>query len=177
MTIKEHLSWTYEKLFHLNKAVYLGYNVGKGSRMYGTLSRIPSEGYNEMPCAENLIAGVGVGLALEGSRLPVLCFERHEFVLFGMGILAAFADKLHLVTSNVRVPMVVRVIKGAEKPLYPGAQHCGDYTNTILSALPNSSLLCGDSRLTYEDIIQSLDDSASGIVIILEDKDEYEQQI
>lgn len=175
MTVRDHLKGVYEQLYRERNAHFIGYNVGKGSRMYGTLTGIPSEGYTEMPCAENLMVGVAIGMALSGRHfLPVLCFERHEFALFGLGMLAVMADKLHRVTGT-RVPMVARCILGGDYPLYPGEQHCVDYSAEILGTCRYASSLWAPFT-TVRKIEQGLRESPSGIVIIMEARFQYEKE-
>jgi len=175
MTQREQIALVCEELVIGKDAVFLGYNVKFGSQMYGTLKRIPLHKLVETPCAENLMAGMGVGLALQGKHLPVVCFERHEFAIFGLGQLAVMADKLHAV-SGVRVPMVVRVIKGAEGPLDPGEQHKGNYGAALMQAMPNSVFLFAKFGLTYDQVASALKSSKSGVVVILEERDGYDTE-
>lgn len=140
MTVKERLTQVWLELARKHNAVFLGYNTAKGSRMYGTLDKVPLDRCVETPCAENLMAGMGVGLALGGSCLPVVCFERHEFVLFALGQIAVMGDKFNRVTG-VRVPMVVRAIRGGSQPLDPGAQHKMSYYDAIEAACHDACVI------------------------------------
>lgn len=176
MTRQENIKDICFKLFEKNRAVFIGYNVLKGSRMYGTLAGIPERACVEMPCAESLMVGTAIGVSLEKSSLPVLCFERHEFALFSLGLIAVMADKFCSVTSNIKLPMVIRVIKGGKFPLNPGAQHCGNYEKVFKSSMPNSEFLFDWDNLNYKDVVTALAKSKSGIVVILEDKDGYSEE-
>lgn len=177
MTQREQIAQVCRELAEKRHAMFLGYNVAKGSQMYGTLKGVPADRLVEMPCAENLMGGAAVGMALQGEWLPVVCFERHEFALFALGQLAVMADKLHSVTKGVTVPMVVRVIRGGTKPLDPGAQHCGDYEASLVAAMKDSEFLFLRNGLTYEDVDAALDRSRSGISVIMEERDGYEETV
>ena len=175
MTVKENLTDIYSKLID---AKFIGYNTAKGSRMYGTLSKVSEGNCIETPVAENLMVGIAVGMALQRKFLPVVCFERHEFALYAMGQLGVMADKLPYVGGKqFTLPMIVRCIKGGTKPLYPGLQHCGDYADAISDVMNHSICLDGGVNLTYDGIAHALNFSASGIVVILEDRDGYEQTV
>jgi pyruvate/2-oxoglutarate/acetoin dehydrogenase E1 component len=177
MTQKEMISNVCENLFMRNMARFIGYNTAKGSRMYGTLDGIPKEGCIESPCAESLMVGLGLGMSLDGGYLPVVCFERHEFAVFALGQLAVMGDKFASVTGGVRTPLVVRVIKGGEKPLNPGSQHCGNYGTALMESMPNSVFLFAKFGLTYDSVVAALQSSRSGIVVIMEERDGYEETV
>ena len=175
MTIKEKLQKIYKQLYEDESARYIGYNVAKGSRMYGTLAGLPMEALIETPCAENLMVGMAIGISLEGKLLPVVCFERHEFVLFALGNLAVMGDKFMRVTGE-KCQLVVRCIQGGSQPLDPGAQHKIDYS-VALEAACSQACVIHQSVLTYDMLIEALDVSPSGIVLIMEERDGYEQTV
>ena len=175
MTVKDLLTDTYAELCEKDNARFLGYNTANGSRMYGTLNKIPMGSCVETPCAENLMVGMALGMSLEGNLLPVICFERHEFVLFALGMIAVMGDKFKSVTGE-RVPLIIRAIKGGSKPLDPGEQHKVDYREAITLACANSSVIMQED-VSYERIKKELKRSPSGIVLIMEERDGYEQTV
>jgi len=123
---------TYKDLLHdmmaafaMNPFVrFVGYNTAYGHKMNGTLVGCEALCI-ETPVAENLMVGVATGLALNG-YLPILCFERSDFLLAGMDALVNHLS--HLQTYGLRLPMVIRVCVGNDQPLNPGTQHVQDYS-------------------------------------------------
>ena len=122
---REALCWAMEHLVTRCNAVFLGYNISLGSQAYGTLTHVPAHHKLEMPVAENLMAGLAIGLALAGER-PVLFFERHDFVLNALDALVNHLDKLELMShGQFCAPVIVRAAVGSRRPLDPGPQHVG----------------------------------------------------
>ena len=80
MKYGEAVKKSMEMLAQDERTLFIGYNLVRGSKAYGSLSDIPSEKIIEMPVAENLMAGLSNGLSIGGFR-PVLIFERHDFML------------------------------------------------------------------------------------------------
>ena len=107
------------------KVRFIGYNCLYGSKFYGTLIGC-EESVIEVPVAENLLCGVGMGLSLEGF-LPVLCFERFDFCLTCAD--ALFNHIGGLQHYGLVFPMIIRVCIGTDSPLDPGVQHRQDYTS------------------------------------------------
>lgn len=106
---------------------FVGYNTAFGPKMNGTLVGC-EKSCIEMPVAENLMCGVAMGLSLKGF-LPVLCFERFDFVL-------ACADALVNHIGNLQeyglvMPMIIRICVGMREPLDPGLQHTMDHCGLL----------------------------------------------
>jgi len=117
------------------RTVFLGYNVLYGSRAYGTLTGVPKEMCLETPVAENLMAGLAMGLALTGSR-PVLFYERHDFVLNALDAIVNHLDKLEeLSRGQFKAPVIIRATVGGTMPLHPGPQHIQDFTEAFRAML------------------------------------------
>lgn len=118
-----------EQLSKDENTVFIGYNILYGSRAYGTLKDIPEEKCIETPVAENLMAGLAIGMALTGYR-PVLFFERHDFILNALDAIVNHLDKFESLSSGqFKLPVIIRATVGAQQPLYPGPQHIQDFTN------------------------------------------------
>ena len=127
MTFKEFITEQCKKYSkRYPKARFIGYNVGYGSMMYGTLGGVKSKHLVETPVAENLMGGLAIGLAITGYR-PVLCFERHDFVLLALDSLVNHLDKMSQISGGqYRLPVLVRAIVGSRFPLNAGVQHTQD---------------------------------------------------
>jgi pyruvate/2-oxoglutarate/acetoin dehydrogenase E1 component len=154
------------------EARFIGYNTVKGSRMYGTLNDVPVEKCIESPVSENLMMGMAFGMALEGYR-PVVCFERHDFLLLGLDALVNHIDKLPWMSGDqFKLPIIVRAIVGGTKPIDPGPQHTQNYEKALQKMLHytpiniNVAFGFGDVGLTK-----------SGAVVVSEYKDLYETEV
>ena len=111
-----------------NGAIFIGYNV-RHSSAYNTLKDIPEEQRLEMPVAENLMAGLAMGMTMENFR-PVLFFERHEFVLNAMDAIINTMDIAEVVSDGEYImPVIIKAVAGGEKPFYGGITHTTDMTN------------------------------------------------
>lgn len=154
------------------KARFIGYNVKYGSQCYGTLGGLEDECI-EMPICENLMVGMGIGLAMAGYR-PVVCFERHDFLLIGLDQLVNHADKIKMLSNGKSsVPLVVRAIVGGKGPLVAGCQHTQDYTKALVKMLKNTPVLIPKDRAGYRRALRYTGGTRSGTVVIVEYKDNY----
>lgn len=128
MDYKETIKKTMEEIAVDKKARFIGYNLKRGSKAYGTLTDIPKSRILEMPVAENLMAGVAMGMSLEGYK-PVLIFERHDFMLNALDSLINHLDKIDLLSKGqYKSPMLIRAVIGSLSPINPGPQHCQDFS-------------------------------------------------
>lgn len=110
------------------RAIFLGYNVLHGSRAYGTLTEVPVAQCLETPVAENLMAGLAIGMSLTGYR-PVLFYERHDFVLNALDAIVNHLDKIESMSQGqFKTPVIIRATVGGSVPLHPGPQHTQDFT-------------------------------------------------
>ena len=129
MNYKEIIKKTMEEIALDEKARFVGYNLSRGSRAYGTLCDVPKSMIIEMPVAENLMGGIAIGLSLEGYK-PVLVFERHDFMLNALDSLINHLDKLPLLSNRqYQCPMLIRAVIGSMTPINPGPQHMQDFSD------------------------------------------------
>jgi pyruvate/2-oxoglutarate/acetoin dehydrogenase E1 component len=107
--------------------VFVGYNLKHGSRGYKTLTDIDQSRIIETPVAENLMAGLCMGVAIEGGFRPVLIYERHDFVLNALDALVNHLDLMEELSRGQLNPrVIIRAIIGRKKPVDPGPQHLHD---------------------------------------------------
>jgi pyruvate/2-oxoglutarate/acetoin dehydrogenase E1 component len=133
MTYKDALHHEMLKLAVSPKVRFIGYNTKCGHQMYGTLKGC-EESCLEMPVAENLMVGVGIGLSLEG-YLPVICIERADFLLACADAIINHVCALQKYGMKP-LPMIIRVTVGTNYPLDPGFQHVQDHTELFRKYLP-----------------------------------------
>lgn len=173
MTFQEAIKNKCEE-YAKNPAVrFIGYNTLFGSRMYGTLSSIDHKQCVECPVAENLMAGLAMGMSLEGYR-PVLCFERHDFILLALDALVNQMDKMPWMSNDqFKFPIIVRAIVGSRNPIDPGPMHRQDYTNALHTMLKNTPVYSFSTLHGLHYAWDLVGKTKSGAVVIIEHKDDY----
>lgn len=111
-------------------AIFIGYNVAKGDAM-GTLKHIPNENKLETPVAENLMVGLAIGMSFE-NILPVLYFERHDFMLVAADAIGNHVDKIERIShGEYKVPIIIRAVEAFGGPFYSGPTHHQDFTSLL----------------------------------------------
>ena len=137
-----------------------------GNAMFKTLAGVPKEKCIELPVAEEMQMGMSLGMALTGKTV-ISIYPRFDFLLLAMNQLVNHLDKLEQFThGQFRAKVIIRVGVGATEPLYPGVQHCGDYTAALMKML-NNVAVC---RLTQSsDILPAYTcaygDSGSNLIV------------
>jgi pyruvate dehydrogenase E1 component alpha subunit len=115
-------------------AIFIGYNVAKGDAM-GTLKNVPVEQKLETPVAENLMSGLAIGMSFEGF-IPVLYFERHDFILNALDAIVNHIDKIERIShGEFKVPVVIRAVTADAGPFYSGITHSQDFTKLLESGV------------------------------------------
>jgi pyruvate dehydrogenase E1 component alpha subunit len=115
-------------------AIFIGYNVARGDAM-GTLKEVPADQKVETPVAENLMAGLAIGISFEGF-LPVVYFERHDFMLVAMDAIVNHIDKIERIShGEYKVPVIIRAVTADAGPFYSGITHSQDFTNLLKTAV------------------------------------------
>lgn len=172
-THKEIITECIEKYARNKRSRFIGYNTVYGSRMYGTLNNVPTKQCIETPICENLMVGMAFGMALEG-YLPVVCFERHDFLLLALDALVNHIDKLPVI-GKYRLPIIIRAIVGAKEPLYVGPQHCQCYSRALQDMLENTPVVspCRTDEFRYAWTLAPKE-SVSGAVVIIEHREDYD---
>lgn len=85
----------------------------------------------EFPVAEDFQAGFCLGLALEG-YIPVCIYPRFNFALLACNQIVNHIDKWPLISDGKSTPkIIIKIAIGSAKPLDPGWQHKGNYTNSF----------------------------------------------
>jgi len=132
MDYKKQTKKAMELLAKNRKTVFLGQTVlYPGSPMYASFENVPLAKKIEMPVAEDMQLGMSIGLSLEG-LIPISVYPRIDFLILAMNQLINHLDKIDEMSSGEFKPkVIIRTQIGNKKPLYPGIQHCGDYTNAL----------------------------------------------
>ena len=109
-------------------SIFIGYNVARGHAM-GTLKNVPEEQMVETPVAENLMAGLGIGMSFEGIK-PVIYYERHDFMYVAADAIGNHIDKINRIShGEYNVPVIIRAVVADSGPFYSGPTHSQDLTS------------------------------------------------
>lgn len=110
-----------------DKTVFIGYNVLYGDAM-GTLKSIDNSKKIETPVAENLMAGLAIGMSFEGFR-PVVFFERHDFMLVAADAIVNHANYIERIShGKYKCPVIFKTVVADGGFFYSGPTHSQDFT-------------------------------------------------
>ncbi len=98
------------------RVVIMGLGVPDPKGIFGTTLGLQEEfgarRVFDIPCSENAVTGIAVGMALNGFR-PILTHQRVDFALLSVEQIVNQAAKWHyMFGGKMRVPMVIRMIVG-----------------------------------------------------------------
>lgn len=120
-----------EELARDTRVLFLGQGVrDPGTFMSTTLTGVLHGQRVELPVAEEMQLGMSIGMAMCGF-VPVSIFPRWNFLILAANQLVNHLDKM-------QPHVIVRVGVGSSKPLDPGDQHKGDYTEAFRQMMPNT---------------------------------------
>lgn len=168
MIYKEQLTKAMTLLGEDPRTIFLGQTVEySGSAMYDTLEGVSMDKRIELPIMEDTQMGMAIGLALQG-YLPISIYPRFDFLILAMNQLVNHLDKIQDMSDfNPRV--IIRTAIGAKEPLYPGLQHCSDYTEAFKSLLKNVEVIKLDNIV--ENYLEALNSDSS--CLLIEEADLY----
>ena len=152
--------------------IFIGQQVCyPGNAMFNTLSGVPMEKRIELPVMEDCQMGIALGMALTGKTV-ISIYPRFDFLLLAVNQLVNHIDKLADFTHHQYcAKVIIRVGIGSTKPMYPGVQHCGDYTEAFrkLVKMPVAKLHFSEQVFkTYQNAYNAL-----GSSLIVEDMGLY----
>ncbi len=132
-------------------AIFIGYNVKYGNAI-GTLKNVPDDQKLETPVAENLMAGLAIGMSFEGF-LPVIYYERHDFMLVAADAIVNHIDKIERIShGEFKCPILIRAVTADAGPFYSGITHSQDFTNVFKEAVSFPV----EDPVTGEDVLQAV---------------------
>ena len=122
--------------------VFIGQAVSaQGTAMRKTLEKVQESKLIEFPVDEDVQMGFSIGFALHG-QFPISIFPRWNFLLLATNQIVNHLDKLKdLTCSNSPPKVIVRTGIGSEKPLHPGPQHTGDFTDAFRLLCKNMNVI------------------------------------
>ena len=132
-------------------AIFIGYNVKYGNAI-GTLKNVPDDQKLETPVAENLMAGLAIGMSFEGF-IPVIYYERHDFMLVAADAIVNHIDKIERIShGEFKCPVIIRAVTADAGPFYSGITHSQDFTNVFKEAVSFPV----EDPVTGEDVLQAV---------------------
>lgn len=157
------------KMLADNDYLFIGETVEyPGSPMFKSLKDVSTEERLEFPVAENTQMGVSIGLALEGIKVCSI-FPRIDFLICAIDQLVNHLDKIKAMSRNEFNPaIIIRTQLGNTKPLDPGPQHRGDYTEGLKKMLKNVKVVKVVNPV--KDYNQAVKDAKKGISTIMIDR-------
>jgi len=172
MKYMEAVKQSMQMLAEKEGVIFIGYNIKYGSHAYGTLTDVSEFQRLETPVAENLMTGLAMGMSLENIR-PVLCFERHDFMLNALDALVNHLDKFEEMSEGqFHLRVIIRAIIGSKKPLYPGLQHTQDFTRIFKTLFSFPILTPETSEAVLRDY--EIARNAEGPCMVIENRALYE---
>jgi len=112
-----------------------------GSPMFGSLEDVDKSKKLEVPVFENTQMGVSIGLNLTSIKVCTI-FPRIDFLICAVDQLVNHLDKIEEMSQGQFHPgIIIRTQIGNKEPIYPGAQHCGDYTEGLKKMLKHILVL------------------------------------
>lgn len=138
MTYGEEIKKAMNMLAKEKNTIFLGQQVVfPGSIMSKSLDDVPMTKRIELPLIEDCQMGMSIGLSLDG-HLPISIYPRMDFLIIAMNQLANHLDKIEEMSCGQFKPkVIIRTAIGSTKPLYPGLQHCSDYTMAFKKMFKN----------------------------------------
>lgn len=135
LTYKEAIRESMKMLAQDPLTRFVGYGLKVG-RAAGSMSDAKEDQLVETTVAENLLAGIGIGLALTGLK-PVLFFERADFLWNAMDAIVNHLDAVKTISNGEFNPTcILRIVVGnSEKPLYTGHTHTQNNADALRRAV------------------------------------------
>lgn len=151
-------------------AIFVGYNVVRGDAM-GTLKNVPKNQKLETPVAENLMTGLAIGMSFEG-LLPVIYFERHDFMLVAADAIGNHIDKIARISHGKFIPkIIIRAVVADGGPFYSGPTHSQDFTNVFSTLVSFSVFDPKNGRLALSAFRRAI--TTNGPTMVVERKSLY----
>jgi pyruvate/2-oxoglutarate/acetoin dehydrogenase E1 component len=131
MTYKEAITESMTMLGKDPLSRFVGYGLKVG-RAGGSMVGVSEEAIVETTVAENLLAGIAIGLSLTGLK-PIMFFERFDFILGALDAIVNHLDAAEIISKGeFRPTAILRIVVGnTEKPLHTGHTHTRDHSEAL----------------------------------------------
>lgn len=170
---RDELTRAMEMLAGLPSSVFLGQAVAyPGTAMFGTLEAVPESKRIELPVEEDFQLGVSFGLAFSG-YLPISIFPRWNFLLLATNQLVNHLDKAQEMMKGQAPKVIIRTSIGSERPLHPGPQHTGDFTDAFRLLAKNINFVRLDEPDQIFPAYQEAADRDDGVSTVLVESGDF----
>lgn len=171
----DELSRAMELMGSHSNTIFVGQSVEvAGTAMRNTLLNVDESKLLELPVEEDFQLGLSIGMALTG-MVPISIFPRWNFLLLATNQIVNHLDKLRDLTQNESPgKVIIRTGIGSKKPLHPGPQHTGDFTEAFKLMCSNINVVRLDSAESIFDEYQKAYDRSDGVSsLLIEWSDKY----
>ena len=119
-----------------DETIFIGQAVEyPGTAMFNSLKTVDDSKKIELPVFEDTQMGISLGLALNGYKV-ISIYPRWNFLLCATNQLVNHVDKFPLIANdNKKNNIIIRTAVGSMRPLHPGFQHIGNYTDAYRKML------------------------------------------
>ena len=119
-----------------DETIFIGQAVEyPGTAMFNSLKTVDDSKKIELPVFEDTQMGISLGLALNGYKV-ISIYPRWNFLLCATNQLVNHVDKFPLIASDTKKNnIIIRTAVGSMRPLHPGFQHIGNYTDAYRKML------------------------------------------
>lgn len=154
---------------------FVGYGLKHG-RAAGSMAVASEEQIVETTVAENLMAGMAMGLAMTGLK-PLLFVERADFLFNAMDAIVNHLDKAASISRGEFNPcVIIRVVIGNRlKPLFTGPTHTQDPSEAMMRLVkfPVYKVRSPDEVLVAYQVARDRQNKGECSTMIFEEKDRY----
>lgn len=158
-----------EYLAQDERTLFMGQAVAfPGTAITRQLENVSADKKLELPVCEEMQMGMTIGLALDG-YIPVSIYPRWNFLLLATNQLVNHLDKMSYFTENQKkLKCIIKVVAGSERPLFPGHQHVGDFSEGFRKMLDTVEIIQLEEpeqvQAAYEHALHR-DDNKSTIIV------------
>ena len=113
--------------------IFIGQNMlAGGTSMYHMVKHLPVEQRIELPVFEDIQMGMSIGMSLENIKVCTI-YPRWDFMILAINQIVNHADKVKRMSNGQfkLKGLIIRTAVGSVSPMFPGEQHCGDYTEAL----------------------------------------------
>jgi hypothetical protein len=145
-------------------AIFIGYSIIPGDAM-GHLINVDQKQKIETPVAENLMVSLAIGMSFEGF-LPVVYFERHDFMLVAADAIGNHLDKINRISHGEFNPRVIlKTVVDDGGLFYSGPTHSQNFTE-VFRALVSFPILEPKTPTEYFDMYSFALESTDPVMIV-----------
>ena len=148
-----------------------------GTAMFNTLKEIPENQRIELPVFEDTQMGMSLGMSIAGKRV-ISVFPRWNFLICATNQLVNHVDKYKLMSDGRISPsLIIRTSVGSERPLFPGHQHIGNYSEPFRQMLKNTDIIeLHEPEQIYEEYQNAFNRNDGRSTILVEFGDFYNEK-